>query len=207
METLEKIYLLAYPLALLLQTLVLYKSKRKYMMTFCRYMAYWHSCRKVYTLVLCSLVLLYDKASLDMTGDACWHLPPFILSLSLLSHRLFSAIIRWLHEERVCQMLFLALVMATLIVPQMLPLSVVLLTVYFAAIFHPSERVIKTVGDPLACPEFAGTEEEILDMYYETPRIGRWHHVTHRWTTRLAARLNIKKKNNHAKEEYEHTDT
>lgn len=166
MMILLKIFQLIYPLAILLVPIICYKTKFRFPMKFYRSMAFSPAVRRTYMVALAVMVLLFNFTFTRTDGVGWWLLPGFIYGLILLRDSFTSATLRWLHEDRIIQCFWYALIMFTMIIPELYSLTVSLALTMLAALFYPSRRLLRMVERPDLYPEFQGTEKEILDYYY-----------------------------------------
>ena len=157
---------LLYPVAIILIPLLFYRTGLRFPMKFYRSMAYRHAARRAYMMALAVLVLLLNFSFTRTTGPSWWLVPGFLYGLLLLRYSFTDATLRWLHEDRVIQLFWYALIMFTMIMPQMYSLSVALALTFLAAMFYPSRRLLRMVEHPDRYPEFDGTERAIFENYY-----------------------------------------
>jgi len=166
MNTILKIFILAYPLAIFIIPLIFYRKTRPCMMRFCRRMASERKCRRTYVLAIPVAALLYSFVFFKVKGPSLWDIPGLLAGLLLLREKFTSATLGWLHDDRVIQLLFFALVLFSMAMPELYTLSVTLATVLLASLFYPSRKVLKMMEHPDQHPEFHNTNDEIFRLYY-----------------------------------------
>ena len=155
-----------YATAIILVPLLFYKRRHKWLMRFYSRMAFNPSARKLYMVVLAMLVLAQSFMSSRIQGVSLWLLPSFLYGVLLLRYSLTDAMLRWLHDDRVVQLLGLALIMFSFIRTELYSLSMGLALTLLAAMFYPSKKVIRMAERPQDYPDFCGTEEEVFEAYY-----------------------------------------
>lgn len=156
---------LLYPVAIILIPLLFYRTGLRFPMKFYSSMAYRPAARRAYMMVLAVLVLLNFSFTRTI-GPSWWLVPGFLYGLLLLRYSFTDATLRWLHEDRVIQLFWYALIMLTMIMAQLYSLSVSLALTFLAAMFYPSRRLLRMVEHPERYPEFDGTERAIFENYY-----------------------------------------
>lgn len=157
---------LLYATAIILVPVCLYKRRNGWLMRFYSRMAFHASVRKSYMLMLAILVLLQNFLSSRTQDVGLWLLPGFLYGLLLLRYKLTDAMLRWLHDDKVVQLLGFALVLFSMTLPQLYSLSMGLALTLLAAMFYPSSRVIRMTEHLQDYPEFCGTEEEVFKAYF-----------------------------------------
>ena len=166
MITFLRIIQLLYPIALILVPVIFHKRRFRYPMAFYRSMACSPATRKLYMVALSVAVLLFNFTFTRTDGPGLWLLPGFLYGLLLLRYRFTSAMLGWLHDDRMLDGLAFALILFTMTEPRLYPLSVSLALTFVAADFYPSRRILRMAQNPEECPDFQWTEKEIFESYY-----------------------------------------
>lgn len=160
-----KIIQLLYPLAILILPMACYRTRFKFPMKFYRSMAYSPAVRRLYRVALAVMVLLFNFSFTRTDGASWWLLPGFIYGLVLLRDNFTSATLHWLHEDRIIQSFWFALIMFSMILPELYTLTVSFALTLLAALFYPSSKLLRMVEHPDRYPEFDGSEREVFDNY------------------------------------------
>lgn len=161
-----KILFLLYPSVIFLSPFFLYGKTFRWIMWFYRRMASDERCRKSYVLALGVAVLLYNFINYHLQGPCLWEIPGFLAGLLMLNNRFIFATLGWLHDDRMLLQMFFALILFSLIMPELFTFSVSLATVMSAALFYPSRKAVKVLDRPDDYPSFHGTNDEIYRLYY-----------------------------------------
>ena len=139
---------LLYPVAIMLIPALFYRKRFRFPMRFYRGMACSLAVRRTYMVALAVLVLLLNFTFTRTVGPSWWLVSGFLYGLLLLRYSFTDATLRWLHDDRVIQCFWYALIMLTMIMPQLYPLSVSLAMTFLAAMFYPSRRLFRMVEYP-----------------------------------------------------------
>lgn len=166
MKILFAILQLLYPVAIIIIPLLFYRTGLRFPMKFYHSMVYRPAARRAYMMALAVLVLLLNFSFTRTTGPSWWLVPGFLHGLLLLRYSFTAATLHWLHEDCVIQLFWYALIMLTMIMPQLYSFSVSLALTFLAAMFYPSRRLLRMVEHPDRYPEFDGTERAIFENYY-----------------------------------------
>ena len=166
MNIILKILFLLYPAAILLSPFFLYRKTYNWIMWFYRRMASDERCRESYVMALVAAVVFYNFIYYQLMGPSFWEFPGFIAGFVLLNNKFTFATLGWLHDDRMLQQLLFALILFSLIMPELFSFSVSLATVMLATLFYPSRKVMKVLAHPDDYPSFHGTNDEIYRLYY-----------------------------------------
>lgn len=166
MTSILKTLILVYPLVIFLVPFFYYKKPRNCVMTFCRRMASEERCRRYYTLAIPVVSLLYSFIFYKVKGPSLWDIPGMLAGLLLLREKFTSSTLGWLHDDRVIQGMYFALILFSMIMPELFTLTVTLEAAFLASLFYPSRKVIRVMANPEGYPEFHNTNDEIFRMYF-----------------------------------------
>lgn len=155
----------SYPLAIFMVALLHYRRPLFLPMKFYMSMTFRPEARKLFALALAMMVLLYNFTFTRTEPLSLWLLPGFLYGLLLLHGRFTSAMLAWLHSDRILQAFAFALIMFSMISPELFPLSVSFALTFAAALMYPSRKIIRMAEHPSDYPEFSGTEKDIATYY------------------------------------------
>ena len=155
----------SYPLAIFMVALLHYRKPLFLPMKFYMSMTFRPEARRLFALALAMIVLLYNFTFTRTEPLSLWLLPGFLYGLLLLNDKFSSAMLGWLHSDRILQAFAFALIMFSMISPELYPLSVSFALSFAAALMYPSKKIIRMAEHPCEYPEFCGTEKDIATYY------------------------------------------
>ena len=141
-KIIQGLYLLLF-LLITLFPVIFRKQQGKCWNRFRRHMAYRDSSRKLFMLVLSLTVLFHDLTFFKLYGASLWQIPGFLLGLALLRNNWTDTLLYWLHEIRLAQILAFALIMFSMIEPQLFTFSAAIGIIFAFSVVYPSREVVR----------------------------------------------------------------
>ncbi len=154
------------PVLVLLLSLFSYKGDGKRITKFYMYMACRHCWRKLYTLTLLLILLLFHFNYVNVAQNVYDLAPSSVAFIFLFSHHFTERIIYYLQSRRT---LFVSAIIATicLFVPFFFSTAVTIEILLFGAIFYPSRKVREKISFPDYHKEIIELQREIRHFYYD----------------------------------------
>ena len=154
-----------FPFILLAVFFCLYKKENGITRRFCWRMTMTFSARKLFIIVLLSLLLLLNWCCYMTEPNWAVGLAA-LMTCSLFFNRVADRVLHWLHESRRLWVVTLMLALVCYSIPYTNSIFHVLYTLAVASVFYPSERVLrmKDEADSICNPK--ELLQRILQSYY-----------------------------------------
>ena len=141
-KIIQVLYLVLFLLIAFFQ-FIFQNQEGKHWNRFRRRMVYRDASRKLYLMVLSLTVLFHDLAFFKVYGANLWQIPGFLFGLALLRNSWADTLLRFLHENRLAQILAFALIMFAMIEPQLFTFSAAIGILFAFSVMYPSREVVK----------------------------------------------------------------
>ena len=156
---------LSYPCAIIIMAMLYCRKPIFLPMKFYMTMTFRPEACRLFALVFAMMVLLYNFSFTRTEPLSLWQLPGLLYGLLLLHGKFTSAMLTWLHSDRMLQGFAFALIMFSMITPELFPLTVSFAMTFAAALLYPSRKILRMTEHPGNYPEFTGTENDIRQHY------------------------------------------
>lgn len=120
-----------------------YKRSGRLWRKFYLSMALSEESRKMYVLVLTVLILSVNFLQYRISGPNLWLIPGFLVGLLSLKFKWTDAVLRWLHKDRMLQLLALAFFFIVSMDARLFTLAVTFALTIDFSFFYPSQVIIE----------------------------------------------------------------
>ena len=160
-----QMFLHFYPAIAAMLSLYCYKRDSPRMQKFYRRMTLSVSARKLYTLALLMLMLIFNFCHLQSYGVS-WALGiASLLCLSMFSFRMKERSLFWLQQRMSMGFAMLAM-LACVVKPSMWPLAMNLYIFTLGSVFYPSAKLMRQLKSPATFSKLCANPETVLTGYY-----------------------------------------
>lgn len=157
---------LLFPMFLFIVPPKLYKKSSPTMQTFYLSMVMSCNCRKLYTLILLMVLLMYHYVAYYSISVELEILPSSILILFLFNFHCTDKMLRFLHEKNRATCLIAIVTTVFLFTPYLYTMAVTLGFVLLAAIFYPSTKILFLVQTTEEGIYIMKHPQTIVEHYY-----------------------------------------